>query len=66
MRDKAYVEPALAELPPGTPVQFERLGYFVLDSGSEPGQDPTFNRSVTLRDSWAKLERQLLAEASAG
>lgn len=63
VRDGAYVEPALIDLAPATPVQFERLGYFVLDSESGDDGRPRFNRAVSLRDSWAKLERQLLAQA---
>ncbi len=53
---RAKVEPSLAELPAGTRVQFERNGYFCVDAvDSKPGQ-PVFNRIVTLRDSWAKLQ----------
>jgi len=48
------LEPALAMLPAGTSVQFERLGYFCVDSDSRPGH-PVFNRTVTLRDNWARL-----------
>ncbi|MDR2430140.1 MAG: glutamine--tRNA ligase/YqeY domain fusion protein [Puniceicoccales bacterium] len=49
-----YVEPSLAEIPAGTRVQFERIGYFVADArDSKPGA-PVFNRTVTLKDSWAK------------
>ena len=51
----AYVEPALQDAAPGTPFQFERVGYFVADSGdSKPGA-PVFNRTVTLKDAWAKV-----------
>lgn len=51
----AVIEPALASLPPGTRVQFERNGYFCIDEkDSKPGE-PVFNRIVTLRDSWAKI-----------
>jgi glutaminyl-tRNA synthetase len=51
----AQIEPALAEAAPGSRFQFERLGYFCVDSvDSKPGQ-PVFNRIVPLRDSWAKL-----------
>jgi glutaminyl-tRNA synthetase len=51
----AVVEPALANVAPGTRVQFERNGYFVADEvDSQPGK-PIFNRIVTLRDSWAKI-----------
>ncbi len=51
------VEPALAEVAPGTRVQFERLGYFAADPDGAPGA-PVFNRTVPLRDSWARLEKQ--------
>ena len=51
------IEPGLVDLAPGSHVQFERLGYFVVDSvDSNPGR-PVFNRVVTLRDSWAKIEK---------
>lgn len=50
------LEPSLAEAEPGDRVQFERLGYFCVDPDSEPGA-PVFNRTVTLRDTWAKIER---------
>lgn len=53
----SYVEPSLKEAEPGMQVQFERLGYFCVDTrDSKPGQ-PVFNRTVTLRDSWARIER---------
>jgi len=48
------IEPALAEAPPGTRFQFERLGYFCVDPDSSPGV-PVFNRTVTLKDSWARI-----------
>jgi glutaminyl-tRNA synthetase len=52
----AKVERALAEVPPESRVQFERLGYFVADwRDSAPGR-PVFNRTVGLRDTWGKLE----------
>jgi glutaminyl-tRNA synthetase len=51
-------EPALGALKPGDRVQFERLAYFCVDPDSTPGK-PVFNRTVTLRDSWAKLEAKL-------
>jgi glutaminyl-tRNA synthetase len=50
----AKVEPMLATAPSGTRFQFERQGYFVADRDSRPGA-PVFNRTVTLRDSWAKI-----------
>jgi glutaminyl-tRNA synthetase len=51
------LEPGLAEAAPGSRYQFERNGYFCVDSrDSAPGR-PVFNRVVALRDSWAKIER---------
>jgi glutaminyl-tRNA synthetase len=51
----AMVEPALAEAVPGEPLQFERQGYFCLDPDATPGR-PVFNRTVALRDSWARIK----------
>ena len=51
------VEPVLAELPVGETVQFERLGYFCPDPDSSPGA-LVFNRTLTLKDTWAKLQKQ--------
>jgi glutaminyl-tRNA synthetase len=48
------LEPALAEAPAGSAFQFERLGYFCVDPATAAGR-PLFNRTVTLRDSWAKV-----------
>jgi glutaminyl-tRNA synthetase len=42
-------------------VQFERLGYFIADRVLSKRGAPVFNRTVTLRDSWAKLEQEALA-----
>jgi glutaminyl-tRNA synthetase len=53
----ARVEAAAAGAPPGAFFQFERLGYFTVDPDSAPGR-PVFNRSVSLRDSWAKIEKK--------
>jgi glutaminyl-tRNA synthetase len=56
--DRAALEPVLGQAESGETFQFERLGYFSADPrASRPGQ-PVFNRVVTLRDSWAKLEQQ--------
>ncbi|MCX6616835.1 MAG: glutamine--tRNA ligase/YqeY domain fusion protein [Acidobacteria bacterium] len=49
------LEPSLANLPVGSRVQFERVGYFCVDPDSQPGR-PVFNRTVTLRDTWAKIQ----------
>jgi glutaminyl-tRNA synthetase len=52
------LEPSLAAAVPGSPCQFERLGYFCADpEDSSPGA-PVFNRTVTLKDAWAKIERK--------
>jgi glutaminyl-tRNA synthetase len=48
------VEPSLADATPGTRFQFERMGYFCIDRDSSPGK-PVFNRTVTLKDTWAKI-----------
>jgi glutaminyl-tRNA synthetase len=52
---EARVEPALADATPEAPVQFERQGYFCLDPEATPGR-LIFNRTVALRDSWAKAQ----------
>jgi glutaminyl-tRNA synthetase len=49
------VEPALADAPVGEPVQFERQGYFCPDPDSAPSR-LVFNRTVGLRDTWAKVQ----------
>jgi glutaminyl-tRNA synthetase len=49
------VEPALLDAPVGEAVQFERIGYFARDPDSQPGR-PVFNRTVGLRDTWAKVQ----------
>jgi glutaminyl-tRNA synthetase len=51
----SLIEPGVADDPPGTRYQFERQGYFISDAlDSKPGA-PVFNRTVTLRDTWAKI-----------
>jgi len=61
--EDACIEPSVANDPPGTRYQFERLGYFMSDPfDSKPGA-LVYNRTVTLRDSWAK---QVEAKPSAG
>ena len=51
---KARVEPALADAKPGDMFQFERTGYFCADVKDSKPDAPVFNRTVTLKDSWAK------------
>jgi glutaminyl-tRNA synthetase len=51
------VEPSLAEAAPGSRVQFERLGYFCVDSVDSRADALVFNRTVTLRDTWAKIQQ---------
>jgi len=53
----AYVEPSLAKAEPGFRFQFERQGYFVIDQDSTP-EKLVINRTVPLRDSWAKIEKK--------
>jgi len=52
----ALVEPGLLEAKNGTTFQFERVGYFTVDSEDSQSGKPVFNRTVTLRDTWAKLK----------
>ncbi len=54
----AKLEPSLGEIQIGTPVQFERLGYFTPDSVDHKPGKPVFNRSVTLKDAWAKAQKK--------
>jgi glutaminyl-tRNA synthetase len=51
------VEPGLGELGPGESFQFERLGYFCVDPDTTP-ERRVFNRTVTLRDTWAKVAKK--------
>jgi len=54
---QAKLEPSLATAPVGGRYQFERLGYFCVDLDSKPGK-PVFNRTVALKDAWAKVEKR--------
>ena len=54
---QAKVEPSLASAKAGDRFQFERLGYFCVDPDSKPGK-PVFNRTVALKDTWAKVEKK--------
>lgn len=54
--DSCFVEPGLVKASPGSSYQFERMGYFCADRDST-GDKPVFNRTVTLKDTWAKIEK---------
>jgi glutaminyl-tRNA synthetase len=53
-----FVEPSLAAAKPGSIYQFERLGYFCVDPVESSGKSLVFNRTVTLRDTWAKIRKK--------
>src|ERR1700691_5988428 len=55
---QAKLEPSLANAPVEARYQFERLGYFCVDPDSKPGL-PVFNRTVALKDTWAKVEKKI-------
>jgi len=52
----ALAEPSLLEAKPGETFQFERVGYFTVDTKDSKDNAPVFNRTVTLRDTWAKVK----------
>jgi glutaminyl-tRNA synthetase len=52
----AKLEPGLRDAKPGERVQFERIGYFFVDPKDSAPAKPVFNRTVTLKDTWAKIE----------
>ena len=54
-----YLEPGLANAAPGSKYQFERLGYFCVDAKDSSAGRLVFNRTVTLRDTWAKIAKKL-------
>jgi glutaminyl-tRNA synthetase len=55
--DNAIVEPVVSKGKPGDYFQFERVGYFTIDEDSANSDRPILNRTVSLRDSWAKINR---------
>ena len=59
INERARVEPSLGDIVPGSRIQFERMGYFVADSEDCREGNLVFNRTIALRDSWAKLEKKL-------
>ena len=54
----AKVEPSLRQAKPGDRFQFERLGYLCADKFDFQPKKPVFNRTVQLKDSWAKIEKK--------
>ncbi|MDL1902053.1 glutamine--tRNA ligase/YqeY domain fusion protein [Anaerolineae bacterium CFX9] len=54
--ERAFLEPGVRGAAPGTHYQFERLGYFTVDPDSTP-EKLVFNRTVTLKDEWAKIQK---------
>ena len=56
--ESGVIEPSLAFAEPGERFQFERLGYFVADSGNHTRRAPVFNRTVTLRDTWGRQQNR--------
>ena len=61
----AMLEPGLRDVKPGYTCQFERRGYFVVDTEDSGPGAPVFNRIVSLRDSWARIEKQRQKEEAA-
>lgn len=56
---ECWVEPAAAQLAPGANLQFERTGYYCADNRDhKPGDTLVFNRTATLRDTWAKIQKK--------
>ena len=55
---RCYVEPSLAGIEPGVTYQFERLGYFCVDSEDSSSDRLVINRTVSLRDAWARIKAQ--------
>ena len=56
--DNCWVEPSLAEIKTGVTFQLERLGYFCEDSKDSSPEGLVFNRTVTLKDAWAKIKKR--------
>jgi glutaminyl-tRNA synthetase len=55
---RCWVEPSVARAAPGSRYQFERLGYFTVDADSATAGQLVFNRTVTLKDTWARIEKK--------
>ncbi len=63
---ESRLEPSVADSAPGTHYQFERVGYFVRDAAETEDGRPAFNRTVTLRDTWARRQAQGATGARGG
>jgi glutaminyl-tRNA synthetase len=57
INDNAFVEPSLKNAKPGDRFQFMRMGYYCLDEDSND-EHLVFNRTVTLKDTWAKVQKK--------
>jgi len=57
VRERCQLEPSLASAEPGQRFQFERLGYFCVDTVDGAPGAPVFNQAVALRDAWAKVQK---------
>ncbi len=56
--NRCFIEKNMADAKPGERFQFERLGYFCVDTVDSRAGRPVFNRTVTLKDSWARIEKK--------
>ena len=56
--EKCYIEPSVKGSEPGKRYQFERLGYFIVDPKDTTDTKLVFNRIVSLKDTWAKVNKQ--------
>jgi glutaminyl-tRNA synthetase len=56
--NNCFTEPSLKNAVPGSSYQFERLGYFCVDSKESASEEPVFNRTLTLRDPWSKIQKK--------
>ena len=63
---RCYVEPSMAGVEPGYRCQFERLGYFCVDAKDSTPQRLAFNRTATLRDTWARIQKSEQGEEVRG
>jgi len=61
---RAFGEPSLENVKPGEKYQFQRLGYFAVDPDTEEKGIPVFNRTVTLKDTWAKIKKRANAQGA--